>query len=634
MVDTRDSLEIHECLIEIPAEGERPDIRLFPCRPGVYHFMEPDGTVLYVGKARNLRDRVGSYFRSAASLPARTKLMLSRARAMKLVVTDSEKEALILEAELISQLKPRYNIRLRDDKAYPFLRLSIGSKWPRLSMVRKRRNDSSLYFGPYTSSSVLRNSLQFLGATFRLRRCSDHVMKARSRPCLLYQINRCSAPCCGLISHEEYLQLVKDLQLFLQGRTNDLVVRLKKDMARAAEALEFEKAAVIRDQIKALRRTVEAQAVVGPSRLNLDAVALYGSNLGQEDSQIQASSQHDFTAAVLSVRQGRVTGCSLFGIVGRMGEPGSQVLSLFLRQYYQDLIPPGEILLNLEPEDIQSLSEMFAQRRGARVHLLLPKRGKKKVLLERAKDNARQGFLRQRRKDEGWRELAALLAVRLNLQKEPNIIETIDISTFGGEATVGSLVRFEYGQGLKEGYRIFRIRNVQGVDDYGSIQELLIRRIRNSSKKGLPLPDLFVIDGGRGQLSVAIQAVNRIVGAKRCEFIALAKDRHGTGEKIFLSNEPEPVMLPVHDPVLRFLQTMRDEAHRFGIRRNRKNRIKARLSSPLSHIPGIGPVRQRALLARFGSLEGLKQADPEEIASEKGITMEMALRIKAELHNS
>ncbi len=633
-------MELKEIGLEIKKRGsEAPeiDLGLIPRRPGVYLFSDPEGSALYVGKARDLRSRLSSYFRAQGRLSAKTRIMMEKAASLKLTITASEKEALILEAELIAALRPRYNIMLRDDKAYPFLRLGIKNKWPRLHMVRKRRRDGALYFGPYTSARALKQTMRFLSHAFRLRSCSDNVLKSRSRPCLLYQIERCSGPCAGRVSAEEYRRQVESVRLFLQGRATDVIKGLKQEMERAAEALEFEQAAALRDRISAIERTLEAQAVVGPMSMNLDAVGIAGE--GQ-----------DRMVSVLSVREGRITGHELFAVRTKMGEGLSRVLSLFLRQHYGQVEPPPELVLQQAPEDVDAVAEILTEyrrlfnRRAGALRITVPERGIRRRLLERASENAIQGLSSLKRQEQDWTALSLLLQERLGLCRPPNTVEGVDISTLGGEASVGSLVRFRQGRPEKEGYRHYLFRDITGMDDFSMINRLMSRRLRHGlepGRKGEPpgLPDLFVIDGGKGQLGAALDALDQLPPGSRkapVDIVAIAKDRDGSGERIFIpgasqAGASQGLCLDPHDPVLRFLQRVRDEAHRFGIKANRKSRIRLRLRSRLTDIPGIGPRRMSALLSHFGSIERLRQADLQEISGVKGISLALARKIKEHL---
>lgn len=583
------------------------DIVQIPRLPGVYCFLSQDGNYLYVGKAKNLRNRIASYFRKGNTHPAKTALMLKKASFLDIFITKNEKEALILEAQLIGDLKPKYNIRLRDDKAYPFIKLGIKNPYPRISIARKKGADGALYFGPFTSSDSLRKTLNIISTLFKLRTCSDSSMKRRARPCIKYQINRCSGPCTKNISKEDYLQDVERAKEFLQGKTKTVLNNLKKQMAEASSRLEFERAAQLRDKIKAIESFLEIQTVVSNKKLDFDVIYI----------QIKDSVA---CAAILHVKEGILrskeaieleASCDIVSI--------STIYSQFIRLYYKNLLPPKEIVLPIVTEDRDELENYLTSVSGSRVKIISPKTGKKKALLETASINATQHLLKYQSKIASWHYIAKAMKSIFKLHHFPNHIEGIDISNTSGTDAVGSLVCFKNGRAEKSGYRHYNI-NSKGPDDYLMIYEVVKRRFL--SKRSLP--DLFIIDGGLGQLSMALKAAAEFSMEKIPDFVSIAKEREGEGEKIYISANNVPIILDKSSPVLRFCQMVRDEAHRFGVNFHRKKRAKRALSTCLSEIKGLGPKRIQILLRHFGSIDGIKRADIKELEDINGISRNLA----------
>ncbi len=589
--------------LRFPLENA-PDWKAIPASPGVYLFLSEAGAPLYIGKAKRLRSRLLSYFRSGSGLPARTRLMMQRACFLEVILTRTEKEALILEAELITRFRPKYNIRLRDDKAYPFLRLGVKSTYPRLSIVRKRRRDGALYFGPYTSSQALRQTLRIIFSVFRLRSCSDAAMRGRSRPCLKYQVKRCSGPCTGAVSREDYLEDVKRVRAFLEGRVLFVARQLEESMKAAASRLEFEKAALFRDQLEALEKVMEGQAVVLNSHLDLDVVCILA---GQETAQ----------AAVLKIREGAIRSRHLMGLDASLGGHEGDIYADFLKIYYSEVVPPPEIILPVDISQKAELEELLRYYRGKKVSLKNPSRGKKKDLLYMARLNAEQGLREKMAGKARWNEQASVLKGKLSLKRPPHNVEGVDISNMSGSLPVGSLVRFSSGQPEKSGYRHYFL-HARGPDDYGMIREVLKRRIKRGLERD-DLPDFFIIDGGRGQLSSALEVLGEYKLLDSVDVISLAKDRDGGGEKIFLKNRESALILPQHDSVLRFCQRVRDEAHRFGVKTHRQRRKSKMFDSRLLEIPGVGKARQMLLLKHFGSIEAIAQAGFQELLAVSGL---------------
>ena len=593
------------------------NLAIIPHVSGVYLFRDPKDTVLYVGKAKDLRQRLASYLRSGSSVLPKTGLIIKLASSFEIIVTATEKEALILEALLIKEHRPKYNVMLRDGKAYPFLKLDIKKPFPRLSVVRRRAKDGALYFGPYPSARVVRETLRSISFLFGLRVCSDRSMRTRVRACLLHQIGRCSAPCVRAISEKNYGDLVRQVKLFLKGRTGSLLKILRSQMEEASEALEFEKAAVLRDQIYAIKKVVEKQSIVADIYANWDIIGL-------------ARSRDVSILAVLKVRDGVVQGQEIHHLSKVIEETDQEILSIFIRQFYQQSPVPKEIILPEDIEDSGPISEWLSDTVGRTILLRRPARGLKCRLLEMAKTNARQAMLSIERQHEVWREKAGIIMDVLNLKCAPEKVEGVDISITGGELPVGSLVAFYRGQPNKKDYRHYNIRGVRGTNDYAMIREVMLRRITRGKERE-DLPDLFLIDGGRGQLRQAVEAADSTGLLGEFDLVALAKEIRDEGEKIFRPGWSEPLILPRHHPVLLFLQQVRDEAHRFGINFHRKRRDAKRLCSHLSEISGVGPKRQQVLFKHFGSLTRVRQASSEEISKVPGISKELARTIHEHL---
>ncbi len=581
------------------------DLMQIPRLPGVYCFLSKDGSYLYVGKAKNLRSRIASYLRKGAVHQAKTALMLKKASFLDIFITKNEKEALILEAQLIGELKPKYNIRLRDDKAYPFIRIGVKNPYPRISIVRKRQMDGALYFGPFTSSSSLRNTLNIISTLFRLRTCSDSSMKRKVRPCIKYQINRCSAPCTGNISKEHYRQDVLRAKEFLQGKTKTVLTNLKTQMDRAASKLEFERAAQIRDQIRAIKNLLEIQTVVSKQKADFDVIYI----------EIKDSLA---CAGVLHVREGILKAKEVMALEVNIIDT-SDSYSQFIKLFYKDLLPPKEIILPIVPEDKDELQEYLKAISGYEIKIKTAKRGEKKALLDTARINASQHLLEDKIRRSNWHETAQLMKSIFKLKRLPKHVEGVDISNTSGVDAVGSLVCFKEGVAEKRSYRHYNIK-IEGPDDYSMIYEVITRRVSSNRS----LPDLFIIDGGPGQLSMALKAVEDLGIKNSPDFISIAKERDNEGEKIYLFPNKDPLILEKNSTVLQFCQKVRDEAHKFGISFHRKKRAKRTLASSLSQIKGLGPARTKLLLRHFGSVDAIKKADLYQLEGVKGIPKSLA----------
>ncbi len=592
------------------------ELSLIPKSPGVYIFLDGDMRPLYVGKARGLRNRISSYLRPSASHTPKTEVMLSRARFLDVLVTGSEKEALILEAQLIGDLKPRYNIRLRDDKAYPFLRIGVTSPYPGISIVRRRHKDGALYFGPYTSSSELRKTLNLISSLFRLRTCSDSYMKNRQRPCLKFQVGKCSGPCTGMITKQRYMEDVNRVKEFLRGKTNRILAALRSDMENAAMSLEFERAAMLRDCISAIERVVEGQSVVASPGLQCDVIFM------EQSEQIAQ-------AVVFMVREGVLRNKRSFSLEMGLEEDVSQAYLSFVKLFYsysQNLVPREVVIPPfLSKEQVVSITNFLSHVRGSKVRLTMARSGVKKRLLDNAMLNARQDLEVEIKRRRSWQELGNEIRKVLGLKRLPLHVEGIDISNTCGVDSIGSIVSFKDGLAQKARYRYYNISQ-PGPDDYSMIREVMSRRIKSGLRRG-DLPDLFVIDGGRGQLSVALEVLKDHGLLNTVDIVSLAKDRDDEGEKIYLPEGDSPIILERNNVVLRFCQRVRDEAHRFGLDRHRRKRMKRSMYSRILDIPGVGPKRQKLLLKHFGSIKGVASATVQELMAVPGISERVARNI-------
>jgi len=597
-----------------------------PRAPGVYLFRGPGGEVLYVGKASSLRDRVRSYFQAPRNLPYKARRLQREAVDLEVIQTATVAEALILEDALIKKHRPRYNLRLRDDKRYPYLKLT-KERFPRVQVVRRREEDGARYFGPFTSSRAMRRALKLAHRLFPIRTCNlDLDKKKLARPCLLYQLGRCAGPCAGLVSQEEYARHVEGAALIFQGRVGEVMERLREEMTRAAAEERFEHAAQLRDQIRALERIRQRQAVALPEPADLDAVGV-------------AVEGEQGYGTVLIVRGGRLLGREGFPLRLPPETSPAEALEEFLDRYYtRTTALPGEVALPLPISDPEGLSAYLSSRRGSRVGVQVPKRGDRRRLVELAQRNARLS-LRRATAEQLAAEEEALeeLAQALGLEVRPWRIEAFDISNLKGKEATGSMVVFVGGKPRPDAYRRFRVRIAGKPDDYAMMHEVLTRRLAHGlaelSDPSLPggkfseLPDLILVDGGKGQLAVALRALDE-QGLSGIEVAALAKRE----ELVYLPGRPTPVRLPRDSAALKLLQRIRDEAHRFAVDYHRRLRGRRTLESFLDSVPGIGPRRRELLLTRFGSLDGLRQASLEELLSVPGLPREVAHRLYKVLH--
>lgn len=591
-----------------------------PHSPGVYLMLDKKAGVLYVGKAKDLRKRLASYARLAESTQGKTAAMLSHVHKVDTLLTRTEKEALILEASLIKKHRPRYNIVLRDDKNYPLLKVTIREEWPRVLMTRRRKKDGARYFGPYSSSSAMWATLKLLSSIFPLRRCKTSQVQARTRPCLNGQMHNCLAPCMGLTERAEYQKMVARIIMVLEGHNRELITSMGQQMTEAAHDLEFERAALIRDQIQALSRTLEKQVIVAAHSKDQDIFGLV-----RKDASL--------ALAILLVRNGTISGSRTFFLSDPIGDDAI-ILSQVLNQYYdQGDNLPQEILLPCEPEDKELLSERLSDLRGELVHLQIPQRGDRLQLITMANANAEQVFAERDKKDQSWQSLANALVKSLHLSRPPETIECLDISNTSGQQAVGSLVCFKQGEPDRRHFRHYKIHTVDGPDDYAMMGEVLQRRLRRGLAEN-DLPDLLMVDGGRGQLGIAMRVAHElgVEDAQDIDWLGIAKEKEAEGEKLYKPGRKNPIILPAHNPVLLYLMRIRDESHRYGVTFHRKLRNKSTLATELDTINGIGPKKKQALLKTLGSLKQIKLASEEELAGVQGIGPELAREIHQHFH--
>lgn len=593
-----------------------------------------DGKVIYVGKAINLRSRLRSYFQASAQLTLRTRHLVRRIADIEWIVVGSELEALILEMNLIKKHRPHYNVRLKDDKRYPYVKVHWADPFPKVTVTRNMVNDGSRYFGPYTSVWAVHQTLDVLRRIFPYLTCDRTITGQDERACLYYDIKLCSAPCIGVIDQASYRQTIDDLCQFLEGRTEPIVSRLQNEMQRASEQLRFERAAALRDQLQAIEKVVERQKVVSTDYVDSDVIAM-------------ARSDGEACVQVFFIRNGKLIGREYFLLEGAEETPDADVMAEFLKQFY-DQAPtvPSQVLLPHEIEELNIIRQWLKNRRsGQKVELLVPRRGQKKELVQMAAENAAETLASLQAQWEADRhrqeQSLADLQTALNLAEPPNRIECYDISNTQGTAAVGSMVVFEQGVPRKGYYRRFNIRTVQGPDDFASMEEVLTRRFNRwkaaQETAGQPgkkpdrafalLPDLLLVDGGKGQLSRAVAVLEHFDLLDKIPVAGLAKQH----EELFVPGRSAPILMPRRSQGLYLIQRVRDEAHRFAITSHRKRRTKTGLASRLDAIPGIGPARRKALLTRFGSIDDIKAAGVEELTAIPGITSQIAHAIKSYL---
>ena len=581
-------------------------LALLPDKPGVYLMKDDKGRIIYVGKAINLKNRVRSYFQSSRNHSGKVLALVAHIVDLEYIITASEIEALILECNLIKKHRPKYNISLKDDKTYPYIKVTYED-FPRVYATRKVLKDGARYFGPYTNAGAVHETLRLLKTLFPLRSCRKLAAK---RPCLEHHIKRCLAPCAGKVEQETYSEMIKAVTLFLEGRSDAVAKNLKRLMVEAAEELEFEQAARLRDQLTAVEKIMEKQNIVTGS--------------GDQDAIGLARSAAGICAQVFFIRSGKMVGRDHFILLGGEDETDQNILEAFIKQYYsQAAFIPREILLPLELAEQQLLADWLSSSKGGRVQVETPKRGTKKDLVNMAAGNAaivlEEQAVRLEADVDKTAGAAAELGQYLGLSAVPQRIECFDISHIQGSETVASMVVFEDGQPNKNEYRRYKLKTVEGKpDDFKSMQEVVGRRYRDALEKG-PIPDLIIIDGGKGQLNAALTLI-RAAGLTEVTVVGLAKEF----EHIFREGISEPLILPRHSQSLYLVQRIRDEAHRFAITYHRKLRSKRNLVSVLDHISGIGAKRRKALWDHFGSLAKIKAAEVEALAKVEGMTLPAA----------
>ena len=581
--------------------------------------LDGDSKVLYVGKARDLRKRVGSYFRYNG-LSAKNQAMMQLVKDIEITVTHTENEALLLENNLIKAEHPRFNILLRDDKSYPYLYLSTKDPFPRLDLHRGAQKKAGRYFGPYPSVTAVRESMNLLQKTFGIRQCNDSYFRARSRPCLQYQIKRCSGPCVGLVDQQTYAEDVRHVVMFLEGKSHALIEEMVRKMEQASEARDYEQAAIYRDRIAALKRTQERQYV--------------NSNGGNIDIMALAMEKGLAAVEVMFIRDGRQLGSRSYFPQGTDGAEEADILSAFVSQYYVNKTVPAIIYVDRYMEDLSLLQSALAQQAGHTVKISAASRGRPRRWLEMTQVNARDALRRQLISRSSLRQRFEALQDALELDVMPERIECFDISHTQGEATVASCVVFSPEGPVKSDYRRFNIENITAGDDYAAMSQALTRRYRRMKEGEGKWPDLVLIDGGKGQLSQAETVMQDLqVGGVVLIGVAKGPGRKPGLEQLFLSGQKQATILPADSPALHLIQQVRDEAHRFAIAGHRQKRGKARRRSRLEEIPGIGEKRRQSLLKRLGGMQEVARAGVEDLASVPGISQDLARKIYDVFHS-
>ena len=604
----------------------RERVTALPSRPGVYVYKDADGNVIYVGKAANLKSRVRSYFGSPVSLESKTRMLRSQIADIEYTVTSSAAEALMLESVLVKRHQPRFNVRLKDDKHYPYLKVDTTEEWPRVYITRRVQNDGARYFGPYANAGSVRMALDLVKKLFPWRSCTKTITGNDARPCLDYYIKRCIAPCTGYCTKEEYDEVIRQVILFLEGRSEEVVRDLRKRMSEASAQMLYEQAARVRDQIRAIQRTTEQQTMASTRR-------------GDDDIFGLARDGNDACVFVWFLRGTKIVGRDHFMLEGANEETDAAVIGSFIKQFYDAAAyVPKAVLVPALPADRELIEEWLSGRRGSRVEVRVPERGGRRQLVQTANENAREALESERVKwlaDRGKTTQALeQLADELNLPAPPRRIECYDISNIQGTNSVGSMVVFIDGHPRPAEYRRFKIRTVDGANDFASMAEVLRRRFRR--KEGAEAerverdesfaakPDLVIIDGGKGQLA-AVLDVLRDMGLEEIPATGLAK----RNEELYVKDMSEPIILPRISQALYLVQRIRDEAHRFAVTYHRNLRAKAGTKSALDEIPGVGPKRKKALVKKYGSVQRIREADVDDIAATPGFTTKLAERLKA-----
>ncbi|MEX2237402.1 MAG: excinuclease ABC subunit UvrC [Dehalococcoidia bacterium] len=614
----------------IPQTNLRERIAALPTKPGVYVYKDAEDKVIYVGKAANLRSRVRSYFGSPLSLEGKTRRLRSQIADIEYTVTASPAEALMLESVLVKRHQPLFNVRLKDDKHYPYLKVDLNDPWPRVYITRSVHKDGSRYFGPFASAGSVRMTLDLVKKLFPWRSCTKTITGTDPRPCLDYYIKRCIAPCTSYCTKEEYDEVINQVILFLEGRTDEVLRDLKRKMKTASAAMLYEQAANLRDQMKAIRRTTEKQAMATTRR-------------GDDDIFGLARDGSEACVFVWFLRGTKIVGRDHFMLEGAAEENDTEVMTSFIKQFYgaASYIPKA-VLTPVEIADRELIEQWLSERRGSLVTVRVPERGSRRQLMASANDNAKEALEMERVKwlaDKGkTSEALEQLATELNLPEPPRRIECYDISNIQGTNSVGSMVVFIDGHSRPAEYRRFKIRTVEGSNDFASMAEVLRRRFRRKEgPEGERVerdesfdaqPDLLIIDGGKGQLS-AVLDVMRDMGLEEIPVTGLAK----RNEELYVKDMSEPIILPRTSQALYLIQRIRDEAHRFAVTYHRQVRAKSGIRSALDEIPGVGPKRKKALMKKFGSVQRVREAGLEDIAATVGFTTKLAGRVKAAVGN-
>lgn len=601
-------------------------LKNLPVSPGVYLMKDSKHRVIYVGKAKNLKNRVKSYFQKKADDRLYTGYLVRHVADIAFVLTETEKEALILENNLIKQFKPKFNINLRDDKTFISIKLEVNKKFPYPKVVRQIEDDGAMYFGPYASGRAVRETLRFIHDTIPIRKCPDNVFKNRVKPCLYYQIHKCMGPCCGLVDEVTYQGLLDQVVLILKGKQEDLIDMLKQQMYEESKAMRYEKAAKIRDRIRAIEETVEKQRIHSMTFVDRDVFGYYmmGKEVYIEVMFIRSGNMEDVASYHFSTNHQSI----------------EEVFRSFLNQFYsQTRFIPSEVIIPVESADAKLLEEWLTEKKGKKVEVLHPQRGDKVRLIEMAQKNAENAYLVSRTHEEDFTRTLKALKETLRLTQIPERIECFDISNIFGKQAVGSMVTFGQGKPDKSRYKRFRIKTVGQIDDYAMMHEVLTRRYKRGVEEG-DLPNLIIVDGGKGQLGVALKVFEDLA-IGNVDLIALAKGRKESdvlgekvGEQIFVPFLPDPIVLEPSSPELLFLDKVRDEAHRFAITYHRKLRDKEYYKSPLDEIPGIGIARKKKLMKCFGSIEGIRNATVEQLVEISKMPPKLASEIFDYFHKS
>lgn len=602
-------------------------LKNLPASPGVYLMKNAKHKVIYVGKAKNLRHRVRSYFQRERSDRAYTEYLVRQVADIDFVLTETEKEALILENNLIKQFKPRFNINLRDDKTFISIKLEANTKFPYPKVVRQIADDGARYFGPYASARAVRETLRYIHDIIPIRKCPDTVFKNRVKPCLYYQIHKCLGPCCDLVDEVTYQGLIDQVVLILKGKQEDLITVLKEQMFEESKALRYEKAAKIRDRIRAIEETVEKQKIHSMTFVDRDVFGYYlaGNEVWIEVMFVRSGNMEDIASYHFSTNHNAI----------------EEVFRSFLNQFYsQTRFIPAEVIIPVESADSRLLEEWLAEKKGKKVVVINPKRGDKVRLVEMAQKNAENAYrVSQTQEGELARTLMTLKET-LNLKQIPERIECFDISNISGKQAVGSMITFERGKPDKSRYKRFKIKTVGHIDDYAMMHEVLTRRYSRAVEEDDDLPNLIMVDGGKGQLGVALKIFDELA-ISNVDLIALAKGKkessvlgEKTGERIFVPRMANPVVLAPSSPELLLLEKVRDEAHRFAVAYHRKLRRREYYTSPLDKIPGIGIARKKKLIKCFGSIEGIRNATIEQLTDIGKLPAKHATEIFHFLHKT